>query len=102
MPEDSSLRPAYKILYFCARHIRCFRFTIQPRMMPYKVLPIVMSLFSFLGCGRSKTHAYPADTFTARDGSEVTITFFKHASLAVDAGPGRRIYIDPVGSLTDY
>ncbi len=102
MPEDSSLRPAYKILYFCTRHIRCFRFTIQPRMMPYKVLPIVMSLFSFLGCGRSKTPAYPADTVTARDGSEVTITFFKHASLAVDAGPGRRIYIDPVGSLADY
>jgi len=60
-----------------------------------------MSLLSFFGCGR-KTPAYPTDTLTARDGSVLTVTFYKHASLAIDAGGGRRIYVDPVGSLADY
>ncbi len=63
---------------------------------------VLMSILSIFGGGRSKKPAYPTDTITARDGSEVTFTFFKHASLAIDAGPGRRIYIDPVGSLADY
>ena len=68
----------------------------------YKAIFIVMSILSFFGCGRPKTPAYPADSFTAHDGSELTLTFYKHASLAIDAGPGRRIYVDPVGSLADY
>jgi len=44
---------------------------------------------------------YPADTLTARDGRPIVLTFFKHASLAVDFA-GRRIYVDPVGGYADY
>lgn len=55
-----------------------------------------MSLLSFLGCAHKTAPAYPQDVVTAADGSPITLTFFQHASLAVD-WLGRRIYIDPVG-----
>lgn len=61
-----------------------------------------MSILSLFGCGRSKKPAYPTDTLALRNGGEITVTFFKHASLALDAGEGRRIYVDPVASLADY
>lgn len=51
--------------------------------------------------GKKKAPAYAADTLTARDGRPIVITFFKHASLAVDFD-GRRIYVDPVGEYADY
>lgn len=60
-----------------------------------------MSLLTFFGCGRSKAPEYPSDTLTARDGSEITLYFYKHASLAVEAG-GKRIYVDPVSDYADY
>ena len=50
-----------------------------------------MSLLSIFGCGRAKTPEYPADRLSARDGTEFTITFFKHASLAISVG-GKYIY----------
>ena len=53
-----------------------------------------MSLLSIFGCGRAKTPEYPADRLSARDGTEFTITFFKHASLAISVG-GKYIYVDP-------
>ena len=42
-----------------------------------------------------------ADRLSARDGTEFTITFFKHASLAISVG-GKYIYIDPVSANADY
>lgn len=58
-----------------------------------------MALFSF---SRSdKAPAYPADTIAARDGSPITFTFFKHASLSVETG-GKYIYVDPVAQYADY
>ena len=59
-----------------------------------------MALFSLFGCGH-RTPEYPADTFTAPDGSEVQITFFAHASLAVSAH-GKHIYADPTESAAAY
>ena len=44
-----------------------------------------MSILSFFGCGK-KAPEYPADTLTTRDGTQITITFFRHASLSVEAG----------------
>ncbi|MBQ7856028.1 MAG: MBL fold metallo-hydrolase [Alistipes sp.] len=55
-----------------------------------------MSLLSLFGCGRKVAPTYPQDRLTARDGSTITLTFFAHASLAVEWN-GRHIYIDPVG-----
>lgn len=62
---------------------------------------IAMSLLSFLGCAPNTAPAYPQDVITAADGSPITVTFFHHASLAVD-WLGRRIYIDPVGESIDW
>lgn len=50
---------------------------------------------------KKEAPVYPSDTVTARDGSPVVFTFFKHASLAIDFA-GRRIYVDPVGQYADY
>ena len=59
-----------------------------------------MSILSFFGCGK-KAPEYPADTLTTRDGTQITITFFRHASLSVEAG-GKYIYVDPVSGYADY
>lgn len=65
-------------------------------------LSILMSLFSFFGHGHAAAPAYPTDTVVARDGRELTFTFFKHASLSIAAGEGQVIYIDPVHTYADY
>lgn len=64
--------------------------------MKTTLILIVMSLLSLFGCGRKVAPTYPQDRLTARDGSTITLTFFAHASLAVEWN-GRHIYIDPVG-----
>lgn len=59
-----------------------------------------MSIRSFFG-SRPKAVSYPSDTFTARDGSSFTITFFKHASLSLSFA-GKHIYVDPVADNARY
>ena len=56
-----------------------------------------MGLLSLFGCGNN-TPTYPQDKVTAKDGSEITFTFFAHASLAIEHN-GKHIYIDPVGDF---
>lgn len=46
----------------------------------------------------SATSEYPQDTIRAKDGSSIVLTFYTHASIAVQAG-GQRIYIDPAGNI---
>lgn len=60
-----------------------------------------MSILSLFGCGRPKTPEYPSDTITTHQGTEVTLTFFKHASLSI-AVDGKYIYVDPVSGYADY
>lgn len=60
-----------------------------------------MALLSLFGCGKKSAPEYPADTLTAHDGTPFTLTFFKHASLAVTVDR-KWIYIDPVGANADY
>ena len=62
----------------------------------------IMSLFTLFGHGRTPAPVYPSDTVTARDGQELTLTFFKHASIALSVGDGKTIYIDPVHTYADY
>lgn len=69
-------------------------------MILRKIL-ILMSLFSIFGCAKKSAPAYPQDTITAADGSPITVTFFQHASLAID-WLDRHIYIDPVGENIDW
>lgn len=60
-----------------------------------------MSLFSLFGMGEKPAQNYPTQTVEAKDGTQITFTFFAHASLAVTAG-GAHLYLDPVGSHADY
>ncbi len=61
---------------------------------------LLMSILSLFGCGR-KAPAYPSDTLAMRDGTEIVVTFFAHASLAIRVGE-RHIYVDPVMEHADY
>ncbi len=63
---------------------------------------IIMSILSFFGCGGAKAPAYPTDTLTLRDGTQLTITFFAHASLSLRVGEDYSIYVDPVSEYADY
>ena len=47
---------------------------------------IIMALFTLFGHSRAAIPAYPTDTIVARDGRELTFTFFKHAAFAISAG----------------
>ena len=60
-----------------------------------------MSLLSLLGCGKKAAPEYPADTLTTRDGTQITITFFRHASLSIEVG-GKYVYVDPVSGYARY
>lgn len=60
-----------------------------------------MSILSVTGCRGKQNPDYPADTFTAKDGTHFTIVFFGHASLAIETG-GRYVYVDPVSQYADY
>ncbi len=60
-----------------------------------------LSLFGLFGCKSDKCPSYPQDKIAARDGGEITLTFFKHASLGIEFD-GRHIYVDPVDAYADY
>ena len=63
-----------------------------------KVL-IFMSILSMLfGCHKQSATTYPQDVVTAADGSQITFTFYAHASFSI-AWQGKTIYIDPVGEF---
>ena len=61
----------------------------------------LMSILSLFGCGRAKAPEYPSDQLTTRDGTQFTISFYKHASLSIAVG-GKYIYVDPVSANADY
>lgn len=61
----------------------------------------LMTLLTCSGCGNGQTEAYPSDTIATRDGTSVTFTFFKHASLALEVD-AKHIYIDPVTPYARY
>ena len=54
----------------------------------------IMTTLAVSGC-KHQAATYPTDTLTTKNGSQLTITFFKHASLAIET-EGRHIYIDPI------
>lgn len=64
-----------------------------------KKLLLIMSIFSALfGCCKKAQPTYPQDTVAARDGSQITFTFYAHASLGIEWN-GLHIYVDPVGEF---
>ena len=70
-------------------------------MKKHNILTL-MAIFSLFGHGRAAAPVYPADTVETRDGQQLTLTFFRHASLSISAGEGKIIYIDPVADYADY
>ncbi len=62
-----------------------------------KLFTITMGFLSLFGCGK-KAPTYPQDKVVAKDGSEITFTFFAHASLAIEHN-GKHLYFDPVGDF---
>lgn len=58
-----------------------------------------MSLLSKLFASAPKS--YPHDDITAPDGKPIRLTFFAHASIAIEYD-GRHIYVDPVSQYADY
>ena len=64
-----------------------------------KKLIVYMSLLSTLfGCCKKSAITYPQDSVTAADGSQITFTFYAHASFAIEWN-GLHLYIDPVGEF---
>lgn len=60
-----------------------------------------MATLAFCSCSSKVTSNYPQDTFKANDGTEITFTYYGHASIAIEAD-GQRIYVDPVGESIDW
>lgn len=65
-----------------------------------KKIVLIMALFSIFGC-KGEAPGYPQDTIKAKDGSDIVITFYAHASLAFN-WQGHNIYVDPVGEGIDW
>ena len=55
-----------------------------------------MATLALISCGPKETSKYAQDTFKAEDGTEITFTYYGHASIGIEAF-GKHIYVDPVG-----
>lgn len=62
---------------------------------------LIMAAFTLFGCSQADNSAYVQDKIQARDGSEITLTFYSHASISVAWG-GHTVYFDPVGENIDW
>ena len=69
--------------------------------MTIKSIIAVMTTLTLLSCAQKETSKYASDTFKAEDGTEITFTYYGHASIAIEAY-GKHIYIDPVGENIDW
>lgn len=64
--------------------------------MSNKTILAVMATFALICCNSKETSKYAQDTFKAEDGTEITFTYYGHASIGIEA-LGKHIYVDPVG-----
>ncbi len=60
-----------------------------------------MSLLSKLFAPAAAPKSYPFDEIATPDGRTLRLTFFAHASIAIEYD-GRHIYVDPVAQHADY
>lgn len=60
-----------------------------------------MSLLSKLFASSTTPKSYPCDPIATPDGRTLRLTFFAHASIAIEYD-GRHIYVDPVAQYADY
>lgn len=60
-----------------------------------------MATLALISCSSNETSKYAQDSFRAEDGTEITFTYYGHASIGIKA-LGKHIYVDPVGENTDW
>ncbi|MEG2613455.1 MAG: MBL fold metallo-hydrolase [Alistipes sp.] len=60
-----------------------------------------MAFTALVGCSSDSASRYPQESYTTKNGENITLTFFRHASLAITYND-KQIYIDPVTSSADY
>ena len=60
-----------------------------------------MATLALISCNSKETSKYAQDTFKAEDGTEITFTYYGHASIGIEA-LGKHIYVDPVGENVDW
>lgn len=65
--------------------------------MKTNIILMLMAACALFGCKNTESSDYPQDKVTAKDGTEITLTFYNHASIAVEA-LGRHIYFDPANA----
>lgn len=60
-----------------------------------------MAALAMISCMPKEGSTNAQDTFKTENGTEITFTYYGHASIAVEA-LGKRIYVDPVGEDVDW
>lgn len=61
----------------------------------------IMAVFTLVSCNSKGASNYTRDTFKADNGTEITFTYYGHASIGIEAF-GKHIYVDPVGENIDW
>lgn len=69
--------------------------------MSTKTVLAAAAALAFVSCSSKVAPKYPQDTFKADDGTEITLTYYAHASIGIEA-MGKHIYVDPVGESIDW
>ena len=92
-------RTCFVIIHIISKQV------LNENQMRNKIFATSAALLSLVGCAGKKAvepaSNYPQDVITAKDGTEITLTFYAHASIAVEA-LGYQIYVDPVGENVDW
>ena len=60
-----------------------------------------MATFALISCNSKDVSKFDQDTFKADDGTEITFTYYGHASIGIEAS-GKHIYVDPVGENINW
>lgn len=69
--------------------------------MSNKAILAAMATLSLFSCTSKEAAKYAQDTFKADDGTEITFTYYGHASIGIEA-LGKHIYVDPVGENVEW
>jgi len=69
--------------------------------MKKTIILLAVTVLSSLILDCKAENAYQQDVVKAKDGSDITLTFYTHASIAVN-WKGFQVYVDPVGKGIDW
>ena len=69
--------------------------------MSTKTILATMAALALISCNSKEASKYAQDTFKAEDGTEITFTYYGHASIGMET-MGKHIYVDPVGENIDW